>query len=359
MNLSIDITVPKPDTDILESLRQKVNSKTKPIGALGLLEDIAIQIGQIQGSLSPELSSPHVLVFAADHGITKEGVSKYPSEVTQQMVHNFLGEGAAINVFTKQHGITLKIIDAGVNHLFDYDGIRLINQKIGYGTRNFFNEPAMTKEEVDASLKAGFDVIDAIVMNKCNVVGFGEMGIGNTSSASIIVSKLLNLPIQRCVGRGTGLDDNELKRKFIILKEAIEKNKISNDPLDVLQTFGGFEIAQMAGAMIRAAQCKMTILVDGFIASAAFLVAYRLAPNVLNFCIFCHQSKESGHEVFLDQFDVKPILDMEMRLGEGTGCALAYPIIASAVNFLNEMASFESAGVSKDNREAVSTTHLT
>lgn len=351
MSKSLDFSIDKLDRTILEDLQRKVDTKTKPLKALGMLEEIAIQIGLIQGTLSPSLTKPYLLVFASDHGLTEEGVSKYPSEVTQQMVYNFLNGGAAINVFTSQHGINLKIIDAGVNHSFDVQHEGFVDQKIGMGTRNIFKKAAMTRKQLNASLEAGFKIVNKVSSEDCNVIGFGEMGIGNTSSASLVMAKLLRIPIEMCVGRGTGLDDDGLKRKSIILREVIEKYPSANDPLAILQTFGGFEIVQLVGAMIQAAKNKMVILVDGFIASVACLTAYKLSPNILDYCIFSHQSEEQGHVTLLNHLDIQPILNLNMRLGEGTGCAVAYPIVASAVHFLNEMASFETAGVSTSKEE--------
>ena len=224
MSILLDFSVDKPDMSLLERLRSKVDSKTKPLGALGVLEEIAVQIGLIQGTLSPRLSNPHLLVFASDHGIAEEGVSKYPAEVTQQMVYNFLNGGAAINVFTKQHGIELKIIDAGVNHSFEITHKDFVDQKIGNGTKNVFKEPAMTKEQLEAAIDAGFKIVNQVFSAGSNIVGFGEMGIGNTSSASLMMCKLLGIPIEMCVGRGTGLDNDALKRKCIILREVIERH---------------------------------------------------------------------------------------------------------------------------------------
>jgi nicotinate-nucleotide--dimethylbenzimidazole phosphoribosyltransferase len=329
-----------------EEVQRKINQKTKPLGALGILEQLAFQIAHIQQSLSPTLQKPHIVVFAADHGIAEEGVSAYPQEVTWQMVYNFLNGGAAINVFARQHQIALQIVDAGVKHSFD-NHPHLIHQKIAWGTQNFKKQPAMTPEQMKQCLQYGRQVVQKIAEKGCNVIGFGEMGIANTSSASVLMSLLLEIPIEECVGAGTGLSSPQIEHKKAVLKESIARYPLSSNPEDVLHYFGGFEIAQMVGAILEAYEHKMVILVDGFIASAAFLVAYAMNPSIKENAIFCHQSAEKGHQKLLDMLGVSPIMNLSMRLGEGTGCAVAYPILESAVRFLTEMASFDDAQVSK------------
>ncbi len=336
------------DKQISEAIRHKINHKTKPVGALGMLETVAAQICLIQQTLSPQLTAPQILVFAADHGIAGEGVSSYPAEVTRQMVLNFLAGGAAINVFCRQHGLALTIVDAGVKGGFD--GLKdtiLVSQSMGQGTRNFAREPAMTLAECETALAKGAEVVRQVARTGCNVIGFGEMGIGNTSAAAVLMHKFTGIPLAGCVGRGTGLDDAGLARKHDILQAAVEKHACAQTPLDILATFGGFEIVQMCGAMLQAAQNRMVVLIDGFIATAALLAARQLHPAVLEYCVFCHQSDEHGHRKLLEFLHGQPILNLGLRLGEGTGCALAYPILQSAVAFMNEMASFESAGVSQ------------
>lgn len=331
-----------------EQLQNKINGKTKPLGALGYLEEIALRIGLIQQTLTPSLQCPHIVVFAADHGIAREGVSAYPSEVTYQMVMNFLNGGAAINVFCRQHGIAVQVVDSGVNFDFPAD-LNVTHAKVAKGTRNFLVEKAMTRPQCEEALEKGATIVQDICRQGCNAIGFGEMGIGNTSSASVLMSRFCRIPIEECVGRGTGLNDHQFKHKIDILKRAIawhEKNTRSEDVLDILSTFGGFEIVMMCAAMLQAAELKMIILVDGFIATVAFLAAYQAYASIKDYAFFCHQSDEYGHLRLLEFLGVRPILDLSMRLGEGTGAAVAYPILQSAVNFLNEMASFESAGVS-------------
>ena len=332
--------------ELQQQIQHKLNNKTKPLGSLGKLEEVALQIALIQETLTPGLIKPHIVVFAASHGIANEGVSAYPSEVTFQMVLNFLNGGAAINVFTRQNGIELALVDAGVNHDFEPDE-KLIDAKINHGTKSFLSQSAMTKNECQLAIEKGKEIVKNIAKTGCNVIGFGEMGIGNTSSAAVIMSKLLNIPIEDCVGKGTGVNPDQYQNKITILQKAISNHaEVSTDPMQVLQTFGGFEIAMMCGAFLAAAEEKMVLMVDGFIASAAFLSAFKLDPEIKNFAIFCHQSEEKGHQLLLEGLNVKPLLNLDMRLGEGTGCAVAYPLLKSAVAFLNEMASFESAGVS-------------
>ena len=337
-----------PDPAILTELREKINQKTKPLGALGQLEDLALKIDHILQSSEPQLAHPHIIVFAGSHGIAAEGVSAYPSEVTYQMVLNFLGGGAAINVFTRQHHIELLLVDAGVDHEFEKkEG--LIHAKINYGTKSFLKGHAMTAEECHLSMEKGTELVCDVRKKGCNVIGFGEMGIGNTSAAALIMHKLLELPLEECTGRGTGLDETQYQNKLSILQQASDFHNgtlSGNDPLAVLRTFGGYEMSMMCGAMLQAAREGMIILVDGFISGAAFLCAYKLSPAVKSYSVFSHLSDENGHAFLMEQLEVKPLLKLNMRLGEGSGCALAYPLLQSAVAFMNEMASFESAGVS-------------
>ncbi len=345
---SLDFKITAPDRGIENSLKNRVDRKTKPLGALGLLERTAIQIGLIQQRLDPEFGQPHLLVFAGDHGAARAGVSAYPQDVTWQMVENFLAGGAAINVFARQNGLHLAIIDAGVAHDF---GKRagLIDAKIAAGTANYIEEPAMTAEQCAQAIARGAEISRNLSANGCNVVGFGEMGIGNTAAASLITHCLTGLPLADCIGRGTGLDDAGLARKQALLETALNRYRAtggSNEPLAVLAEFGGFEIAMMVGAMLGAAEAKMTLLIDGFIVGSAALTATRLAPALAEYSVFCHRSAEAGHSAQLAALGAEPLLDLGLRLGEGTGAALAFPLVLASVNFLNEMASFESAGVS-------------
>ena len=328
-----------------EEIQQIIDLKTKPLGALGLLEKIALKIGLVQQNSHLELKNPHLIVFAGDHGIAQSGVSAYPAEVTPQMVFNFLQNGAAINVFCNQNEIELSIVDTGVNYDFE-DYSKLKNCKVAKSTKNFLHEPAMSLDQLNLSFDYAKKTVDEIAKNGTNIIGFGEMGIGNTSSAAMIIHYLTDLPLTQCVGRGTGLNDEQLQNKINILSQAKDKHGKITDAKQVLATFGGFEVAQMTGAMLAAYEHNMLLMIDGYIASAAILVASKLKPEILNNAIFCHQSDEVGHQYLLNYFEEEPILKINLRVGEGTGCALAYPIIKSAVNFYNDMASFESAGVS-------------
>ncbi|MFT3904147.1 MAG: nicotinate-nucleotide--dimethylbenzimidazole phosphoribosyltransferase [Niabella sp.] len=330
--------------DLKARLQARIDAKTKPLRALGYLEDIALKIGLIQETVSPTLHKPHIIVFAADHGIAIEGVSAYPPEVTYQMVLNFLHQGAAINVFCRQHQIALTIVDAGVN--FDFPASKnLIISKIAKGSRNMLLQKAMNREELDFSLHSGEIITAQIAADGCNVIGFGEMGIGNTSSAALIMAALFQLPVEDCVGKGTGISPEQLANKVRTLQSVYQFHGDIRDPREILQTFGGLEIAQMTGAILEAKKQNMVILIDGMIATAALTVAAKIDPSVLDNCICCHVSDEKAHGKLLDLLGQKAILNLHMRLGEGTGCALAFPILQSAVNFLNEMSSFEDAGV--------------
>ena len=334
------------DRTLMPELKACIDNKTKPLGSLGHLENVALQIGLIQQSLVPRLFRPVILVFAGDHGIVEEGVSPFPQAVTQQMVHNFLAGGAGINVFARQNGIALRVVDAGVNHVFG-PLPDLIIAKVGMGTASFAKTQAMSVTQCKQALQRGAALARGEIDAGSNVIGFGEMGIGNTSSAAALMSVLCDLPLVQCVGRGAGHDDNGVRRKLATLDAAISFHQCTrDDPMQVLATFGGFEIAMMAGAMLGAAEKKTVLLIDGFIATAALLVASRIAPEILGYCIFSHCSDESGHALLLRNLKAEPVLNLGLRLGEGTGAALAYPLVQASVNFLNEMASFQSAKVS-------------
>jgi nicotinate-nucleotide--dimethylbenzimidazole phosphoribosyltransferase len=332
------------DNPALAALLDKaINNKTKPLGSLGVLEALAKQIGLIQNTREVALEQPTILVFAADHGIVAEGVSAYPQDVTWQMVENFLARGAAINVFAAQNNCELRVIDAGVNHDFGpRDG--LTDRKLAHGTHNFAQQPAMSRATCEAALAAGMALAAEL---DGNVVGFGEMGIGNTTAAAALMHKLTGIPVAQCVGAGTGLSADGVLHKQRVIEAAVAKHTSASEPLDVLATFGGLEIAMMAGAMLKAAELRKVLLIDGFIVTSALLVAARMHPAILDYCVFSHCSDESGHQQMLAALDAKPLLQLGLRLGEGTGCALALPLLHAAVNFLNQMATFESAQVSE------------
>ncbi|MBT0961783.1 nicotinate-nucleotide--dimethylbenzimidazole phosphoribosyltransferase [Denitromonas iodatirespirans] len=333
------------DTTLVDALRAKIDHKTKPLGALGRLEPLALQIARIQQTLTPALTQPQLLVFAGDHGAARAGVSAYPQDVTWQMVENFLAGGAAINVFARQMRLGLRVVDAGVAHDFGPRD-KLIDGKIAPGTANYIEQPAMSPAQRDKALRFGRDLAHHLAERGCNAIGFGEMGIGNTASASLITHGITGTPLPQVVGRGTGLDDAGLDRKQALLGAALARGGRPDDPLSLLAEYGGFEIAMMTGAMLGAAEKRMLLVIDGFIVTAALLVAHAVCPAILDYCVFAHRSEEAGHRAQLAHLDASPLLDLGLRLGEGTGAALAWPLLQAAVNFLNEMASFESAGVS-------------
>jgi nicotinate-nucleotide--dimethylbenzimidazole phosphoribosyltransferase len=340
---TLPLISPIADAALAQRLQHRLDQQTKPRGALGRLEALALQIGLIQRSDAPALQAPQLVVFAADHGLAAHGVSAYPSDVTWQMVENFLAGGAAVSVLARQHGLALTVVDAGVRHDFA-PRAGLLNRKVGAGTASALDGPAMTPAQCAQAIAAGREVAGAL---PGNVLLLGEMGIGNTSSAALLLARLAGCEIDACVGRGTGLDDAGLARKLAVLREVLARHASAMQPLEALAAFGGFEIAMMAGAALQAASERRLVVVDGFISGAAILVAARLVPTMLDYCVFAHRSDESGHALMLSQLNVAPLLDLGLRLGEGSGAALAWPLIASAIRLLAEMASFESAGVSE------------
>lgn len=342
----ISFRIEKPDTTILPSLEEKINNLTKPKGSLGRLEDLALQIGLIQQTLSPSLKHPVNVIYAADHGIADEGVSKSPKEVTRQVIHNFLNGGAGICFLARQHGIELKIVDGGVD--FDFPTIpQLIDRKIRKGTRNFRYEAAMTREEMEQALQKGAEIVSDCHREGCNVISFGEMGIGNTAASSMWMTCLTNVSLPKCVGAGSGLDEEGVKHKCKVLQESLANYSGSKEVKEVMAYFGGYEMVMAVGGMLRAAELKMIILIDGFIMTNCVLAASRLYPEVLPYCIFGHCGDEAGHKCILDILDAKPLLNMGLRLGEGSGALCAYPIVDSAVRMINEMHSFSQAAVTK------------
>lgn len=327
-------------------LQEKIDSKTKPVGALGTLETLAFQLATVFETLNPKITNPNIVVFAADHGIAHHGVSAYPQDVTRQMVANFLEGGAAINVFCKQNNIQLSIVDAGVNYDFPTNA-NLINAKIAKGTQSFLHIPAMSEVEMQLCFEKGKSIVEDIANKGSNCIGFGEMGIGNTSTASVLMSLLTGFSIEDCTGKGTGVEDEKLLQKQNLLKEAIKNYSGPAELKAQLAYFGGFEILQMASGILTAFDHKMIIVIDGFICSVAYLIASKINPEIIKNAVFSHCSAEKAHQKLLDYLHAKPILNLDLRLGEGTGCAIAFPILKSAEVFLNEMASFETAGVSR------------
>jgi nicotinate-nucleotide--dimethylbenzimidazole phosphoribosyltransferase len=326
-------------------IQDRIDGKTKPLGALGELESLALQIAQVLGKSAPTINRPKLLVFAGDHGIAASGVSIAPSEVTTQMVLNFINGGAAINVFCAQTGFEMEVIDCGIATPIDgYDA--LINQRLGAGTKAFHRESAMTLGAVKQGFFMAKERVSLHHSNGTNLIAFGEMGIGNSSSAAAIMAAIMQRDVELCVGRGTGIDASTLARKQMLIEQALylHRNELS-DPYRVLAALGGYEIVQMTGAMLAAAEHKMLILVDGFIATAAALAATTIAPAARDYMIFAHESDEQGHKLMLSHLKAKPLLKLGMRLGEGSGAALALPLVRAAAGFYNEMASLSDLGI--------------
>ena len=330
------------DPALRDTLQTTLDRKTKPVGSLGRLEGIALRIGLILRTAAPVLESPQMLVCAGDHGLVKRGVSAYPQDVTWQMVENYLAGGAAVSVIARQNGIALSVADCGVAHDFAPRD-QLLVRKVGYGTADCTQGPAMTDDQCALAIRNGQTLVQALAGN---ALMLGEMGIGNTSAASLILARLCQIDIAACTGAGTGLNNAGVLRKTNILRQALAAHPEATAPLDVLAAFGGFEMATMVGAMLQAAAENRVILVDGFIVTAALMVAARVEPRVLQRCIFAHRSGEPGHQFMLDALGAKPLLDWGMRLGEGSGAAVAWPLLQSACTVLRDMASFDSAGVS-------------
>ncbi len=343
----ITYQIERPDETLKEALQNKIDNLTKPKGSLGRLESLALQVGMIQRTLSPVLRRPVNVIYASDHGIADEGVSKSPKEVTRQVVYNFLNGGAGVCFLARQHGFGLRIVDAGVD--FDFPPLpRLTDRKIRKGTRNFLHEAAMTAEEMDKAIRYGADIVTECHREGSNVISFGEMGIGNTAASSMWMTCLTGIPLIDCVGAGSGLDCEGVRHKYEVLSRALENYKGErDDTLEVMRHFGGYEMVMAVGGMLRAAELRMTILVDGFIMTNCVLAASRLYPEMLPYCVFGHRGDEAGHKRVLDFLGASPLLDLGLRLGEGSGAICAFPILDSAVRMLNEMHSFRQAQITK------------
>ncbi|EAP94629.1 nicotinate-nucleotide--dimethylbenzimidazole phosphoribosyltransferase [Vibrio splendidus] len=350
------------DTQYSQYIQHRIDQKTKPLGALGLLEKVAHQLALIQSQGKEaavehiELNKPSIIIFAGDHGIADEGVSIAPSAVTQQMVLNFLSGGAAINCFCAVNNIDITVVDTGILLPVESDSDMLISQRLGTRTNNFANEAAMSLETVERGIELGTELVSRTISNGTNIIMFGEMGIGNTSSASAILSALSNRASAECVGLGTGINNEQLARKVAVVEQGVarckglefkEVKELTDLKYikEVLAQVGGYEIVQMVGGFLGAYQNRTPVLVDGFIVSVAAYVATLIEPSCRDYMIFAHRSEESGHKILLELLDAEPLLDLGLRLGEGTGAALAMPIIRAAAEFYNNMASFESAGV--------------
>jgi nicotinate-nucleotide--dimethylbenzimidazole phosphoribosyltransferase len=331
-----------------ESLASRVQARldrlTKPPGSLGELERIAIRLALVQGTERPAIRAPHVIVFAGDHGAAAAGLSAYPSSVTAQMVANFLNGGAAISVFAEAVGLPLLVVDAGVARPLPAHP-RLRDLSIAPGTRSFLDGPAMTTEQCTLALVHGASVIRELASSGCTLVVLGEMGIGNTSSAALLVHRIGALPLDQCVGPGAGLDTAGLVRKRELLARAAARAPHAYEPRAVLAEFGGFEIAMLVGALLECARSGIVAIVDGYIVASAVLVASAIDRRVRDHCIHGHVSAEPGHRRVLDAIGARPLLDLDLRLGEASGAALAYPLVLAAERMLNRMATFEQAGV--------------
>ncbi|KQO18983.1 nicotinate-nucleotide--dimethylbenzimidazole phosphoribosyltransferase [Acidovorax sp. Leaf78] len=335
------------DAALAARLQHVIDYKTKPLGSLGALERLALRLGVIQGTETPALHAPQMLVCAGDHGLAARGVSAFPSDVTWQMVENFLAGGAAVSVLARQHGLGLTVVDCGVGKpIAARDAApgqpQLLLRKVALGTQDASVGPAMTAAQCSEALANGVEVVRGL---PGNALLLGEMGIGNTSVASLLLARLAGLPLAEVTGAGTGLDAAGIERKRAVLQQALDVNAEATSALDALAALGGFEVATLVGAVLQAAAERRVIVVDGFITSAAVLVASRLQPHVLQRCVFAHRSGERGHSLMLAQMQAEPLLDLGLRLGEGSGAALAWPLLQSACAVLGEMASFESAGV--------------
>ncbi len=342
------------------ALQEKIDNLNKPKGSLGRLEELAFQIGLIQQTLSPSLRHPVHLLLGADHGIEREGVSVSPRCITWQQMENFTRGGGGVNMFCRQHGFDLRLVDMGVDHdLSPFP--QILNRKVSpHGTANFLYGPAMDVQQMQQCLDTGKELVDDALAAGSNVLAIGEMGIANTSPSSIWMSLLLNLPLEQCVGAGAGLNDEGIRHKLNVLRRSIHHMQEVGEyqqlegrerALYLLRYFGGFEMAAAVGAMIYAVEQHMVLLIDGFIMSACALIASRIArerlPDFLDRCTFCHSGDESGHRLMLDAMGVKPLLSLGLRLGEGTGALCAYPLVDSAVRMLNEMGNFQDNKITK------------
>ena len=353
MNTFLPTLADISDAALTQALQHTLDNKTKPQGSLGRLEDLGLKIGQILGTTAPVLEQPQMVVFAGDHGLTARGISAFPNDVTWQMVENFLAGGAAVAVLARQNGLALTVVDCGVKHDFlaglpagaERPGLQVRKAKgAEHGTADASAQPAMTDAQRDEALHHGMELVKGL---PGNALLLGEMGIGNTSAASLLLSRLAGLDIAVCTGAGTGLDAPAVQRKTTVLREVLERHADATAPLDALAALGGFEIATMVGAVLQAAVERRVIVVDGFIATSAVVVAHALQPLVLQRCVFAHRSGERGHEFMLQHLGVRALLDMGLRLGEGSGAALAWPLLQSACTILRDMASFAQAGVSE------------
>ncbi|MEE9500073.1 MAG: nicotinate-nucleotide--dimethylbenzimidazole phosphoribosyltransferase [Candidatus Omnitrophota bacterium] len=338
--------IEKIDHSLAEKTQQRLDNLTKPRGSLGRLEELAKQVVEITKNENPPVRHKVIFTMAGDHGVVKEGVSAFPQEVTAQMVYNFLRRGAGINVLAEHTGARVVVVDMGVAEELKDENAELKVKKINFGTKNMAEGPAMTKEEAVRSIEAGIEVFEEELANGIDIIGTGEMGIGNTTASSAIAAVITGRPVEDVTGRGTGINDKAMAHKIEVIKKSIEVNKpFAKDAIDVLQKTGGFEIGGLAGVILAAASKRIPVVIDGFISGAAALIAYRLEPKVKDYMIAAHCSVEQGHKIILDYIGLRPLLDLDLRLGEGTGAALAMNIVEAGVKILTRMATFQSASV--------------
>ena len=354
------------NTSLKTAIQEKIDNLNKPKGSLGRLEELAMQVCLVQQTLEPLLAHPCHLLLGGDHGIEREGVSVSPREVTWQQMINFTRGGGGVNMFCRQHGFKLRIVDVGVDYDFGTSpvpskgGEAIIDKKIAYGTKNFLYEPAMTEEEFHRAIAVGVDLVDDCCAEGCRILSIGEMGIGNTSPSSIWMHLFGNIPLDECIGAGAGLNNDGIRHKYEVLKNALDRFNGLNglpikpikpikpiNPIKPIAYFGGFEMVAAIGAMLRAAEQHLIILVDGFIMTACAVAAIRLYPAIQDYMIFTHCGDESGHKKMLDIVEAKPLLNLGLRLGEGTGALCAFPIVDSAVRMMNEMNNFDNAKITK------------
>lgn len=331
--------------ELLQQAQDRLDNKTKPPGSLGRLEEFARRVAAISGTEEPDFSKKVIFTFAGDHGIVEEGVSLYPKEVTPQMVFNFLAGGAGVNVLARHSGAEVRVVDVGVDYDFG-DTPGMLHRKVARGTRNFARGPAMTRDEMLAAMQVGIDLADQSRVEGVALVGTGEMGIGNTSPSSAMIAVISGIPVRKLTHRGTGINDAALEHKIRVIEQGLALNRPDpKDPLDVLAKVGGLEIAAIAGLVLGCAANSVPVVVDGFISTAGALIASELHPNVRDYIFAAHESVEIGHRFMMERIGVRPILDLDFRLGEGTGAALAMGLIEAGVKIMKEMATFEQAGV--------------
>ena len=333
------------DSEIMEQAQQRLDNLTKPQGSLGRLETIAKQVCGIQKTMTPRVDRKVILTFAGDHGVAEEGVSRFPQEVTQQMVHNFLGGGAGVNVLARHVGAEVRVVDVGVAAPVSADG--LISRNVKAGTDNFAVGPAMSMNQALQAIGVGVETAAQAIADGAMLLGTGEMGIANTTPSAALFAALLGVDVEEITGRGTGIDDDTLVHKISVIKQGLRVNSSAlTGPLETLACLGGLEIAAICGMVLECARSRVPVVIDGFISSAGALVAIQLAPQAADYCFFSHMSAEQGHRLFFEKIGHRPLLDLDLRLGEGTGAALAMGIIEGGVKIIKEMATFSEAGVS-------------